>query len=106
MDAITKIERDVGELHESLANHITDGVARDAEITYKIEGISSKIEELNTSIKGLVTVWEQVPGIRLIAFAGERPRSEAYLLADTEAQRAENVKLTSGALVPVKAPYL
>ena len=63
MDAITKIERDVGELHESLANHITDGVARDAEITYKIEGISSKIEELNTSIKGLVTVWEQAQGI-------------------------------------------
>ena len=63
MDAITKIERDVGELHESLINHISDGVARDAEITYKIEGISSKIEELNTSIKGLVSVWEQAQGI-------------------------------------------
>ena len=63
MDAITKIERDVEELYESLTNHISDGVARDAEITYKIEGISSKIEELNTSIKGLVSVWEQAQGI-------------------------------------------
>ena len=63
MDAITKIERDVEELYESLTNHISDGVARDAEITYKIEGIFSKIEELNTSIKGLVSVWEQAQGI-------------------------------------------
>ena len=63
MDAITKIERDVEELYESLTNHISDGVARDAEITYKIEGISNKIEELNTSIKGLVSVWEQAQGI-------------------------------------------
>ena len=63
MDAITKIERDVEELYESLTNHISDGIARDAEITYKIEGISSKIEELNTSIKGLVSVWEQAQGI-------------------------------------------
>lgn len=41
--------------------------------------------------------------IRISSFSGEIPRTEARLLAQSAAQRAENVKLDNGALVPLRA---
>ena len=58
-----KLEDQVRYIHEAFTSHIEEDIIRDAEITYKIERVSDKIEELNNTIKGLVSVWEQARGI-------------------------------------------
>lgn len=63
MNPIQELKYEVDNLRQDLADHTSEWVARDAEITYKIERVSDKIEELNNTIKGLVSVWEQARGI-------------------------------------------
>ena len=63
MNVITKLEKDITELTDIVTTHIEEGISRDTEIFLKIEVLTNKISELNTSITGLVSVWEQAQGI-------------------------------------------
>jgi len=65
MDLLEKIEKDVMDLSASLNNHIEDGLIKETEITMKIAGLYDKVEELNTSIRSLLDLWEQTRGVLL-----------------------------------------
>ena len=63
METLQKIEKEMETLTYIVETHIIEGAVKDTEIVCKIEDIFKKLEKLDDSIVGLVTVWEQAQGI-------------------------------------------
>lgn len=63
MVLLENIKKELTDLNILINNHIDDELIKDAEIYMRITGLYDKVEELNTSIRSLLDLWEQTRGV-------------------------------------------
>ena len=63
MEEVDRLACDIQDLHNTLSYYIEEGLIRDTEMNMRVDILTTQVGELNTSIRGLLTVWEQARGV-------------------------------------------